>query len=80
MYKLDLKKSCFVPVKVKMSAVNGEGINILGAVFLRLEGTDTSTGQDPIKIHIDPEAIPKPVYTDSTVPIHWCKEVQEQLD
>ena len=189
MYKLGLKKSCLVPVKGKMSAINGEGINILGAVFLRLEGTDTSTGQsvqtavmahatestdrfyisrqamrelgiiphdfpkihappinaassntelaiapcgcpkhqlppkrpgslpyepveknvdamklwlldffssstfnrcphqrlpmmkgDPIKIHIDPEAIPKPVYTASTVPIHWREEIHEQLN
>ena len=45
MYKLGLKKSCLIPVKGKMSAINGEGINILGAVFLRLEGTDESTGQ-----------------------------------
>ena len=189
MHKLGLKKSCLVPVKGKMSAINGEGINILGAVFLRLEGTDASTGQavqtavmahvtestdrfyisrqamrelgiiphdfpkvqarsinaatsntelgvapcgcprhqlpperpdflpfdpteqnvdamklwlldrfssstfnrcphqplpmmkcDPIKIHIDPEAIPKPVYTAATVPIHWREEVQAQLN
>ena len=45
MYKLGLKKSCLVPVKGKMSAINGKGINILGTVFLRLEGTNTCTGQ-----------------------------------
>ena len=45
MYKLGLKKSCLVPVKGKMSAIMGKGINILGAVFLRLKGIDTSTGQ-----------------------------------
>ena len=28
-----------------MSAINGEGISILGAVFLRLEGLDNSSGQ-----------------------------------
>ena len=189
MYKLGLKKSCLIPVKGKMSAINGEGINILGAVFLRLEGTDESTGQavqtavmvhvsestekfyiscqamrelgiiphdfpkvharvtnaatsnnevemascgcpkhsmpperpdslpfdateenvdamrswlldrfssstfnrcphqplpmmkgDPIKIHIDPDATPKPVFTAATVPIHWREEVQAQLN
>ena len=45
MYKLGLKKSCLVPVKGKLSAIDGEGINILGAVFLRLECIGTSTGQ-----------------------------------
>ena len=43
--KLGLKKSSLVPVTGRMSAINGEGINILGAVFLRLEGTDANTGQ-----------------------------------
>ena len=28
-----------------MTAINNEGITILGAVFLRLEGTDATTGQ-----------------------------------
>ena len=186
--KFGLKKSCLVPVKGRMSAINGEGINILGAVFLRLEGKDANTGQsvqtavmahvsestnnfyisrqamrelgiidqdfpkvqarddnaatskieselapcgcpkhslpptrpnslpfapleenvdkmkawlldrfsssifnicphqqlpmmktEPIRIHIDPDATPKPVYTAATVPIHWRKEVSEQL-
>ena len=31
---------------------------------------------EPIKIHIDP----KSVYTAATVPIHWCDEVQAQLN
>ena len=39
-----LKKSCLVPVKGQMSAINGEGIDILGAVFLRLEGKDANNG------------------------------------
>ena len=186
-HKLGLKKSCLVPVKGRMSAINGEGIEILGAVFLRLEGIDESTGQivqtavmahvsastdrfyisrqamrelgiippnfpqvqatslnavssdnrerapcgclkhtlppkrpeslqyepieeniptmkawllnyfasstfntcphqhlpmmktEPIKIHIDPDAVPKPAYTAATVPIHWREEVSEQL-
>ena len=39
-----LKKSCLVPVKGKMNAINGEGIDILGAVFLRLEGVDVNSG------------------------------------
>ena len=34
---------------------------------------------DPIKIHIDPQATPKAVYTAATVPIHW-RDVQAQLD
>ena len=189
LHKLGLKKSSLVPVKGKMCAINGEGINILGAVFLRLEGTDASSGKavqtavmahvtesterfyisrqamrelgiiphdfpkvqaratnaaasnnesetapcgcprhslpperpgslpfdpteqnvdamklwllnrfssstfnrcphqplpmmkvDPIKIHIDPDATPKAVYTAATVPIHWREEVQEQLN
>ena len=33
-----LKKSCLVPVKGDLNAINGEGIDILGAVFLRIEG------------------------------------------
>ena len=44
-HKLELKKSCLVPVKGRMSPINGEGIEILGAVFLHLEGIDESTGQ-----------------------------------
>ena len=43
--KFGLKKSNLVPVKGRMNAINGEGINIIGAVFLRLEGTDATTGQ-----------------------------------
>ena len=187
--KFGLKKSSLVPVKGRMNAINGEGINILGAVFLRLEGTDAITGQtvqtavmahvsesterfyisrqamrelgiiahdfpkvqaraesaatskidsefapcgcprhslppekpdslpfapteenvdkmklwllnrfasstfnrcphqplpmmkaEPIKIHIDPDATPKPVYTAATVPLHWRDEVQAQLN
>ena len=35
---------------------------------------------DPIKIHIDPEATPKAVYTAATVPIHWRDEIKKQLD
>ena len=185
--QLGLKKSCLVPVKGKMSAINGEGIEVLGAVFLRLEGTDVSSGRtvktavmahvsrstdrfyisrqamrelgiishdfpriqapisnaavaaepgiapcgcpthslpparptslpftpmeknademkvwlldffasstfnicphqplpmmktEPIRIHIDPNAVPKPAYTAATVPIHWRSEVSEQL-
>ena len=183
-----LKKSCLVPVKGQMSAINGEGIDILGAVFLRLEGKDANNGAivktavmahvsratdrffisqqamrelgiishdfpkvqaplmnaaaavaeqkvapcgcpshskppdrpttlpfepleenvdkmkawlldrfasstfnvcphqplpmmktDPIRIHVDPKAIPKPAYTAATVPIHYREEVSKQL-
>ena len=185
--RFGLKRSCLIPVKGKMSAINGEGIGILGAVFLRLEGIDASTGQvvqtavmahvsesterfyisrqamrelgiispdfprihapvinaatsselemapcgcpkhsmppkkpeslpcapveenvgrmkawlmeffagstfnicphqpqpmmktEPIKIHIDPDAVPKPVYTAATVPIHLREPVSIQL-
>ena len=45
LHMLGLTKSCLVPVKGNMSAINGEGISILGAVFLRLEGLDNSSGQ-----------------------------------
>ena len=187
LHKFGLKKSCLVPVKGKMSAINGEGIEILGAVFLRLEGADHNTGQvvqaavmahvsestdrfyisrqvmrelgiisrdfpqiqaldahaaasaesatapcgcprhslppkrpdflpfnpseenvgkmkawlldyfasstfntcqhepapmmktEPIRIHIDPDAVPKPAFTASTVPIHWREKVSEQI-
>ena len=34
---------------------------------------------EPIRIHIDPDAVPKPAYTAATVPIHWRSEVSEQL-
>ena len=34
---------------------------------------------DPIRIHIDPEAVPKPALTASTVPIHFREAVKEQL-
>ena len=186
-HKFGLKKSSLVPVKGRMSAINGEGIEILGAVFLRLEGTDYITGQvvqtavmahvsestdrfyisrqvmrelgiisrdfpqiqvpdghasaavesttapcgcprhslppkrpeflpftpseenvekmrswlldyfgsstfntcvhepsrlmkaDPIRIHIDPDAVPKPAFTAATVPIHYREAVSEQI-
>ena len=34
---------------------------------------------DPIRIHLDPNAIPKPAFTAATVPIHLRKAVSEQL-
>ena len=34
---------------------------------------------EPIKIHIDPDAVPKPVYTAATVPIHLREPVSEQI-
>ena len=34
---------------------------------------------DPIRIHIDPEAIPKPALTAATVPIHFREAVKEQI-
>ena len=34
----------------------------------------------PIKIHIDPTAIPVAVHTPALTPIHWCDEIKEQLD
>ena len=182
-----LKKSSLVPVKGQMNAINGEGIEILGAVFLRLKGKDANSGAmvstavmayvsnstdrfylsrqvmrelgiiphdfpkihapishaavndsqdiascgcpkhslpplrptalpfqpveeniskmrtwlleyfasstfnccthqplpmmktEPIRIHVDSNAVPKPAYTAATVPIHWRKEVSEQL-
>ena len=40
-----LKKPSLVPVKGRMTAINGEQVSILGAVFLRLEGTDANNGQ-----------------------------------
>ena len=189
LHTLGLKKSSLVPVSGNMSAINGEGINILGAIFLRLEGLDNSSGQrvqtavmahvtestdrffisqqamrelgiipqdfpkvrasaqnaatvsdelgvaacgclkhsppperpgslpfeatlenvdvmrawlleryagstfnkcthqplpmlktSPIKIHIDPDAVPKPVFTAATVPLAWREEVKEKLD
>ena len=33
----------------------------------------------PIKIHIDPYAVPNTAYTAGTVPIHWREEVSHQL-
>lgn len=35
---------------------------------------------DPIKIHIDPQATAKAVYTAATVPIHWREDVKAQLE
>jgi len=43
-HQFGLSKSCLVPVKGRMNAINNEGIDILGAVFLRLEGKDASSG------------------------------------
>ena len=43
--KLGLKKSCLVPVKGGMCTISKEGIQILGAVFLRLKGVDNVNGQ-----------------------------------
>ena len=37
------KQSDLLPVKKKMYAANNEGINILGAVLIRLTGTDATT-------------------------------------
>ena len=34
---------------------------------------------EPIKIHIDRDAVQKPAYTAATVPIHWPEEVSQQL-
>ena len=34
---------------------------------------------DPIRIHLDPNAIPKPAFTAATVPIHLRKAVSEQI-
>ena len=34
----------------------------------------------PIKIHIDPTAIPVAVHTPALTPIHWHDEIKEQLD
>ena len=34
---------------------------------------------DPIRIHLDPKAVPKPAFTAATVPIHLRKAVSEQL-
>ena len=34
----------------------------------------------PGRIHIDPSATPRAVYTASTVPLHWRDEVKRQLD
>ena len=52
--RFGLKKSSLVPVKGKMSAINGEGINILGAVFIRLTGTaaDGQTVQTAVITHV----------------------------
>ena len=187
-YRLGLKKKDLVPVRGKMSAINGEGIDVAGAIFLRLTGFDIKTGKtvqtavmaymsdsteqfyiskqamrelgiipvdfpsvkaaavtsgvapvststaecgcprhqqpperpsvlpfepipanigkmkawlletfrsslfndcphqqrptmdtEPMRIHIKPDASPKAVYTAATVPIHWRKDVEEQL-
>ena len=34
----------------------------------------------PIKIHVDPDAIPSTVHTPAQVPIHWREQVKKQLD
>ena len=34
---------------------------------------------DPIKIHIDPNAVPKPAFTAATVPIHYREAVSKQM-
>ena len=34
---------------------------------------------EPIKIHINPDAVPKPVYTAATVPIHLREPVSVQI-
>ena len=33
----------------------------------------------PVEIHIKPDAVPKAVHTPATIPIHWQKQVQEDL-
>lgn len=40
--KCGFKPSDLLPVKKKMIAANNEGINVLGAVFVRLAGTDSA--------------------------------------
>jgi hypothetical protein len=44
-YSLGFKKSDLVRCESRLSAVNGEKIEILGAIFLRLSGKDNSTGK-----------------------------------
>ena len=34
---------------------------------------------EPIKKHLDPDAVPEPAYTAATVPIHQQKKVSQQL-
>ena len=34
----------------------------------------------PIKIHVDPDAIPSTVHAPAQVPIHWREQVKKQLD
>ena len=34
---------------------------------------------EPIRIHIDPDAVPKPAFTAATVPIHYREPVSEQI-
>ncbi len=45
LYMFGLKKSDLVPVRSKLNAINGEGIVLIGAVFLRLSALDTNTGK-----------------------------------
>ena len=43
-HQMGLTKKCFVPVKMKLKAVYGEGVNILGAVFLSETSQKVETG------------------------------------
>ena len=42
---LGLKEKDLIPVKYKLRAVNGKGIDLLGAIFLNLTGRDKKSGK-----------------------------------
>ena len=60
-----------IPVKRQMLAANNEGINILGAVFIRLSGKD--------KLGVEIEAAEMVYVTDSTKLFYLSRHAMEQL-
>ena len=69
---MGLRKNCLVPVKMSLKAVNGEGINILGATFLRVSGVDKDTNK---KV----ETAVMAYVTDSTDNFYLSKQTMRKL-
>ena len=71
LYSWGLKPKHIIPVSQNMNSISGEGIEILGAVFLRVSGIDGNGKfvEAPIMVYV----------TDSTTRFYLSKQAMRQL-